>query len=395
MNCPEFNRHASDQNVIMLLNQEVNNMRLSRILNILTLTIILLSMKAVFSPVSAADDTWRARYYNNRDLDGDPVLKRDEDQIDHDWGDDSPSSRVHDDDFSARWTRVIYLNAGTYRFSATMDDGMRVWIDDALVIDSWTDSQVHTQVVDLLMTGGDHEIKIEYYEAGGKAVAKFNWVPTGGLPAPAADHWQGQYFNNMTLSGTPVFVRADPEINFNWKTGSPWPTVNDDQFSVRWTRSTPVEPGNYQFDVQTDDGVRLWVNGQLIIDQWHPNQAAGFSAVSFHPGGNMDLRLDYFEQEGAALIQLNISQVGSAAGIQPLPPGNTAVVVNANWLNVRAAPESEDNVISAVPGGEIVTLLGRYGGWIKVRLANGVEGWVGSSYLDSRIDFSTLPVLTS
>ena len=108
-------------------------MQTVKILIFLALTIVALTGAAVISPVSAADSTWRARYWNNRDLDGDPVLKRDEEQIDHDWGDDSPSSRVNNDDFSARWTRVIYLNAGTYRFSATMDDGMRVWIDDGQV----------------------------------------------------------------------------------------------------------------------------------------------------------------------------------------------------------------------------------------------------------------------
>ena len=123
------------------------------------------------SPAAAADETWRARYWNNRELSGDPTVKRDEEKIDHDWGDGSPSSQINDDDFSARWTRTVYFQAGTYRFYATMDDGMRVWIDDALVIDSWTDSQVHTEIADLFMTAGDHVIEVEYYEAGGKAVA--------------------------------------------------------------------------------------------------------------------------------------------------------------------------------------------------------------------------------
>ena len=375
-------------------------MRSIRFLILLALTIIIPTLTAVIPTASAADSTWRAKYWNNRDLDGSSALSRDEEKIDHDWGDGSPGSQVNDDDFSARWTRVIYLNAGTYRFYATMDDGMRVWVDDALVIDSWTDSQVHTEIVDLFMTSGEHAIKVEYYEAGGKAVAKFSWTPIAGLPAPTAAHWQGQYFNNMTLSGPPIFVRADPEINFDWKMGSPWPTVNNEQFSVHWTRSVPANPGNYQFDVLTDDGVRLWVNGQLLIDQWHSNQSVNYSATAFHPGGTMDLRLDYFENEGAALIKLKISAVGGSSSIQatpqppqsaPLPAGNTAVVVNARWLNVRATPESGDNVISVAHGGEIVTLLGHHGGWIKVRQANGAEGWVGSSYLASSVDFATLP----
>ncbi len=374
-------------------------MRAMRIVMFLVLVVFMSWLTVEISTVSAADSSWRARYWNNRDLDGDPVLKRDETEINHDWGDESPGSQVKSDEFSARWTRVIYLNAGTYRFSATMDDGMRVWIDDALVIDSWTDSQVHTEIADLAMTGGEHDVKIEYYEAGGKAVAKFSWAPIASLPAPSADHWQGQYFNNMTLSGAPVFVRADPEIDFNWKLGSPWPTVNNEQFSARWTRSAAANAGNYQFDVQTDDGVRLWVNGQLLIDQWHTNQAANYSAAAYHPGGLLNLRLDYFENEGAALIKLKISASSTAQTTPqpppsaPLPEGNTAVVINARWLNVRATPESGDNVISAAQGGETVTLLGRYGGWIKVRQGNGAEGWVGSSYLASSVDFAALPVL--
>jgi hypothetical protein len=377
-------------------------MRQIRNLILLALTIIIPTLTVGISTAAAADSKWRARYWNNRDLDGDPVVKRDEEQIDHDWGDESPSDKIDNDDFSARWTRVIYLNAGSYRFSATMDDGMRVWIDDALVIDSWNDSQVHTVNVDLTMTGGEHDVKIEYYEAGGKAVAKFSWMPIAGPPAPSAEYWQGQYFNNTTLSGSPVFTRADPVIDFNWKTGSPWPTVNNDRFSVRWTRNTPADAGNYQFDVLTDDGVRLWVNGQLLIDQWHVNQAANYAAVTYHPGGPLDLRLDYFENEGAALVTLQVKKGEGSPATQPtpqppqgapLPEGNTAVVVNARWLNVRATPESGDNVISVAAGGEVVSLLGRNGGWIKVRQGNGVEGWVGSSYLASNVDFSTLPVL--
>jgi hypothetical protein len=378
-------------------------MRPIRILILLALTVIVVALMAGISPASAADSSWRARYWNNRDLDGDPVLKRDEEQIDHDWGDGSPGSQVNSDDFSARWTRTVYLSAaGTYRFSATMDDGMRVWIDNALAIDSWTDSQVHTQIADLFMTSGEHEIKVEYYEAGGKAVAKFSWAPIAGLPAPSADFWQGRYFNNMTLTVPPVYTRADPEINFDWKMGSPWPTVNNEQFSARWTRSVTANPGNYQFDVQTDDGMRLWVNGTLLIDQWHVNQAENYSAGTYHPGGPMDLRLDYFENEGAALIKMKVSMSAESSSIQatpqppqsaPLPEGNTAVVVNARWLNVRATPEGGDNVISVAQGSEIVALLGRHGGWIKVRQANGVEGWVGSTYLATDVDFAALPVL--
>lgn len=351
---------------------------------------------------AAADEKWRARYWNNRDLSGDPVKKRDEKAIDYDWGDDSPGGGVNSDDFSARWTRTVYFNSGVYRFSATMDDGMRVWIDDALVIDEWKDSQVRTVSVDLPLTAGDHELEVQYYEAGGKAVAKFWWGPAGGPPTAPQNRWQGAYFSNQYLGGPPAFTRADNAIDFNWKLGSPWSTIPSDHFSARWTGSFDHTPGRYRFTVETDDGARLWVNNQLVIDEWHDSQDAAYIADVDLPGGAVPLRLEYYENTGAALIRLKAEQIGGSGAPTPtppamaqpkLPPSGSAVVTNANWLNVRQTPEIADNVITAVPRGEVVALIGRYGGWVKVRLPGGVEGWVGASYLASRTPLADLPVV--
>jgi hypothetical protein len=361
---------------------------------------LLLATLAVQPRAKAADEKWRARYYNNRDAGGDAVLRRDEKAIDYDWGDGSPSDSVNDDDFSARWTRTIYLSGGVYRFSATMDDGMRVWIDDALVIDEWKDSQVRTVSVDLYMSTGDHELEVRYYEAGGKAVAKFNWAAVQGPPPVAANRWNGAYFNNQTLSGAPTFERADNAIDFNWKTGSPWPTIPADHFSVRWTGAFEHDAGVYRFTVTTDDGARLWVNDRLVIDQWRDNQNATFQADVALAGGVVPLRLDYYENQGAALIKLTAERVGGGTTVLPptpqpeLPPGQTGVVANARWLNVRAEPSITGEVIAVLPGGQVVTLIGRNGGWIKVALPSGAEGWVGSSYLASSVDFATLPVVS-
>ncbi|WP_345245570.1 putative Ig domain-containing protein, partial [Nibrella saemangeumensis] len=82
----------------------------------------------------------------------------------------------------------------------------------------------------------------------------------------------GNYYNNTSLSGTPVLSRLDPTINFFWNTDSPQPgVVNADEFSVRWTGQVeaPVS-GSYSFRTNNDDGTRVWVNNQLIIDNWTP-----------------------------------------------------------------------------------------------------------------------------
>lgn len=380
---------------------------MNRLFKLLLLVVLLAALfmlpDAAKHRVSAADDLWRVRYWNNRDLSGDPAKKRDEEAIDHDWGDGSPGSGVNSDDFSARWTRTIYLNGGVYRFSATMDDGMRVWVDGALVIDEWNDSQVRTVFVDLPMTTGDHDLEVEYYEAGGKAVAKFWWAAAGGPADTPLNRWQGFYFNNQYLGGAPAFTRADNTINFNWRLGSPWPTVPNDHFSVRWTGNFDHTPGSYRFTVETDDGARLWVNNVLLIDEWHDAQNVTYEAVVALPGGTVPVRLEYYENTGAALIKLGAEKADgtvvspSPTAVTPgqpaLPPEGKGMITNANWLNVRRTPESGDNVITAVPRGEVVALIGRNGGWIKVSLSSGLEGWVGSSYLASRTPLASLPVV--
>ena len=99
--------------------------------------LILLAVTAVFTlilspiPVQADDDNWLARYWNNTTMSGNPVLQRSEGEINHLWGDGSPSG-VNPGNFSARWTRTIYFETGSYRFTATMDDGMRVWKCDSV-----------------------------------------------------------------------------------------------------------------------------------------------------------------------------------------------------------------------------------------------------------------------
>src|SRR3954466_14974528 len=78
----------------------------------------------------------------------------------------------------------------------------------------------------------------------------------------------GTYFNDVDLT-TPVATQADPLINFDWGKDSPVGGVDPSTFSVRWTgKIKPTFSETYTFTSTADDGVRLWVNGQLVIDQW-------------------------------------------------------------------------------------------------------------------------------
>ena len=92
-----------------------------------------------------------------------------------DWGAGSPDSTIPSDHFSVRWSGIFNLNAGSYTFTVTADDGFRLYIDDVLVMDHWVDQSATTYNQTLAMTSGAHTIRFEYFEDAGNAVASLYW----------------------------------------------------------------------------------------------------------------------------------------------------------------------------------------------------------------------------
>jgi hypothetical protein len=94
-------------------------------------------------------------------------------------------------------------------------------------------------------------------------------------PATAASpgDWWGDYFSNPDLSGAPAMSRYDETINFSWGGGSPASGLPADNFSVRWVCDEWFAGGTYRFQVLSDDGVRVWVGDQLVVDEWRDRQA--------------------------------------------------------------------------------------------------------------------------
>jgi chitodextrinase len=138
---------------------------------------------AACPPPSCPTSEYSAQYYGNVTLSGTPVLQRCEAAINHDWGSGGPGGTVPTDRFSTRWTRKASFTGGSYQFTATADDGIRIWIDGALVVDAWKDQAPTSYQATTTLTAGDHDVKVEYYENGGGAVAKLSWQLTQ-VPAP-------------------------------------------------------------------------------------------------------------------------------------------------------------------------------------------------------------------
>lgn len=113
------------------------------------------------------------------------------------------------------------------------------------------------------------------------------------------------YFVNQDLTGS-TLVRTDATVDFNW-TGSPATGIGADHFSVRWTGTVQaIESGSYRFETLSDDGVRLWVNGTRIINNW-TNHAATYNTsgnVTLVAGQRYDVKMEFYENTGAAWAQL-------------------------------------------------------------------------------------------
>jgi beta-glucosidase len=117
---------------------------------------------------------------------------------------------------------------------------------------------------------------------------------------------RGEYFANNRLEGEPHLVRTDDRVDFGWTLSSPARGIPYDWYSVRWTGTITAPPeGVRRLGVEGNDGYRLWVDGQLVIDNWKKRSyAARLEEVAFEPGSTHAIRVEYFESTGNARVKL-------------------------------------------------------------------------------------------
>lgn len=280
---------------------------------------------------TATYSNWKGEYFNNQSLSGGPVVTRNDTDIRFNWISGSPDPAIPADHFSVRWTRTFYLDAGTWRFTTTTDDGVRLWVDGALVIDRWIDQGVTSYAVDVPLAAGNHAVQMEYFENGGNAFAQLTYAiagsappPTTVPPPPGGGAWHGQYYNNISLSGNPVFLRDDSSVHFDWGAGSPDWRVPPDYFSAKWDSSQWINTtGNYTVLVSSDDGIRVWIDGGLVIDAWYDHAPALFSSVRNLTAGWHSVHVEYYERTGGAMVGVDIG-----AGYVPPPPPTGDIIVD-------------------------------------------------------------------
>jgi hypothetical protein len=263
---------------------------------------------------------WRGEYYGSESLRGAPLVVRTDAVLDMDWQLGAPAPGVPTDSFSVRWRGRWPFEEGNYRFYAYSDDGVRVWVNGVQVIEHWQDQSATLVHSDLRLQAGEHDVQVEYYDALGNARVHVWWERVDLYP-----NWKATYFANSNLSGNPVLVRNDITIAFDWGTGSPASPVPGDDFSVRWSQVLDLDKGSYLFWAVADDGVRFYLDGNLLLDEWHDGPATRHERTALLDKGAHALIIEYYERRDRASIQVGWDLVRTATPSPTSQPTYTAL----------------------------------------------------------------------
>ena len=265
---------------------------------------------------SCSADQYVGEYFDNTTFTGAPVATRCDDAINNDYGNGGPDvPGIGPDQFSIRWTQQPTLTAGNYTFTSTSDDGMTVAVDGTTVVDN---SGLHgpaTRRGAVDLAAGQHTIVVSYVENYGGALARFSYVPTpgSGTGTCTAGQFSAEYFANTTLSGTPVTTRCEDAVDNDYGNGHPdGVAVGDDNFSARWTQVKAFSAGDVTFRVNSDDGSRVYVDGDLVIDNFTDHAAAAKSATVPLTADTHTVVVEYYERTGGAVIQFSETNAAGA-----------------------------------------------------------------------------------
>lgn len=121
-------------------------------------------------------------------------------------------------------------------------------------------------------------------------------------------NWKAEYWNNKTMTGGRAYVGSEGQPQLVWGDGAPAngaTGVFPDAFSARWTRTQNLKAGTYLFHLKVDDGGRLYIDNQLVIDEWFVQAPTEYTyTTTFAATADHSLRLDYYEESGGAMALL-------------------------------------------------------------------------------------------
>lgn len=238
-------------------------------------------------------------------------------------------------------------------------------------------------------------------------------------------NWSATLFPSNNLSGTGVSVGGINGINYNW--GANPPNINGitvtncpnsptcaDNFSIRFTSTQTFQAATYTFTVSSDDGVRLIIDGQTVIDKFIGRALTTDTVQRPMTAGPHNITVEYFEGIDQAVIQVQWGASGAAPTFGPSPtpgptappaptglpaiPGGaiTATVIRAVVLNVRSGPSAYSDRLGSIRRGQTYQVVGRddKARWFLLQLS-GFQAWALGYYLYINTNEFNAPVVSS
>jgi hypothetical protein len=167
-----------------------------------------------------------------------------------------------------------------------------------------------------------------------------------GTPVPGLN---ATYYNSEDFSGTGI-EHLVAQVKFNWGKGSPDPVIQKDHFSSRWIGLiTPPYSETYTFYTYTDDGARLWVRNQLLVDEWHGQPATEWSGQVFLVAGvAYDLTMESYDKASSAVAELRWSSPSLPKSVVPASALSTGFTPPNCGAFVEAGPDQATTTIIPV-----------------------------------------------
>lgn len=251
---------------------------------------------------------WRGEYFNNKNLAGQPTVVRQDGAIMFDWNSGPPHPKITRDNFSVRWTRSVYLDReGMYIFKIQHDDGMRIYVDDKIVYESWVDQSVIYRERGIPLNAGYRTFKVEYYDHLGNAIAHLKIEddpgdysvdePDPGGAGIVVDN-NSSRFTWGGPSGNRFVSRGGYGQDFYWTYNTTSGVVN----FGRWT--APVSAaGNYEVFAYIPDDRATTTNARYVIRHFGQTAERRLNQSRFH-NEFASLGIYYFDGSGNESVTL-------------------------------------------------------------------------------------------
>lgn len=315
---------------------------------------------------------WTATYYNSPDLSGTPVTTQTGlSQIYFNYGAGSPVPGVNADNFTIRFEGTQTFQQGTYEFVVASDDGVRVFIDNVLVLDRFIGRVFTTDRFQQTLTAGPHNIRVEYLELIDQARIEFQYFLFSAGTVPTTSFGTAVFGTPIPLTtGTPtgpgvtlqgvqgLAVRTGPYLGASFVTTA---TAGNLYSVTARNRSEGV----YTWYYINVNGRQGWASGRYLT-------VSGIDPNSLPEQGSI------FDQIDSAP---DLGVIGSPRSV----------------MNLRRRPSERTDLLDQLAWGEEVSIIGRTvqagnNRWFQVRTGEGLVGWIFAPFVAVRGDINAVPV---